>query len=288
MRETKMPTEWTPERRAAFGEKMKARRAAKQPQTNTTKKIVAPVTQPEIIIKTPEIVNVPTLAPAVPQLLTFTPEQLNQLIAGLSSGNTSTAASNAFTSLGQQQTNINGQVIGSIEKFNIDPDYYPNPIEELTTWFDTDTRTRRLAFSENYYVTWEITTKPYDTKYGTSMREPTFNLTLYTILYDDEGNDTGRYRVVQAFFFNEDESSALEIAAALGYKANHENMREVMNKARYERVKRWLITIFFPEHNYDLAQQYTEEAIDGRVVKVVTKSNVVGNATPSISIDEIK
>ena len=283
-----MATEWTPERRAAFGEKMKARRAAKQPQTNTTKETVVPEPIKQPTVEEPKPTPVVEPVSSVPQLLTFTPEQLNQLISSLSAGNTNSAASNAFTSLGQQQTNANGQVIGSIEKFNIDLEYYPNPIEELTNWFDTNSRTRRLAFSENYYLTWEITTKPYDTKYGTSMREPTFSLTLYTILYDDEGNDTGKYRVVQSLFFNEDESSALEIAAALGYKANHENMRDVMTKARYERIKRWLITVFFPEHNYDLAQQYTEEAIGGRVVKVVTKSNVVGGMTPSISLDEIK
>lgn len=273
---------WTPERKAQFAKDMAARRAAKKEQ------------QPAQLKQTPQTKKVePTTNEAqhaTPQLLTFTPEQLQQLVAALSGGNTNTAAPAAFSTLGQQQTNANGQVVGSIIKFPIDADYYPDPTDEVTDFMDKDKRTRRLAFSENYYITWDWDAKPYDTKYGTSMREPTFHATLYANFYDDEGEDTGKFRIVQSLHFNEDESTALELAAEFGYDANAENMREVMNRARVERLKRWLLGVFFPEHNFDLNQFSTEEAIGGQVVRVVTKSNVkgFGNKTPKIEIEELQ
>lgn len=223
------------------------------------------------------------------QLLTFTPEQLQQLVAALTNGTSDKAAAPSF-SLNGQQTNSQGQVVGSIIKFPIDDGYYPDPTDELTKFMNVSKRTRRFGFSDNYYLTWDWDSKPYDTKYGTSMREPTFHVTLYANQYDETGEETGNFIVIQTFHFNEDESTALTIAAEMGYDATHDNMRQVMNDARFERVKRWLLGVFFPENNFGLNESSFEEAIGGSVVKVVTKSNVqgFGNKTPKIDIDELQ
>lgn len=274
---------WTPERKAQFAKDMAARRAAKKEQTQQTQ---TPQTKVEEQIKTDPQIQQDV---AAPQLLTFTPEQLKQLVDALSGGTRDSAPAQAFQPTGQQ-VNSQGQVIGSIEKFPIDPDYYPDPIEDILKWLDANPRTRRFAFRDNYYLTWEMTSVPYDTKFGTSVREPTFHLTLYSPLYDEDGEDTGRFRVIQSLHFNEDESTALGIAAEMGFQANAGNMREVMNQARIERIKRWLLSVFFPERNFDLNTFYDEEAIDGQVVRVITKSNVkgFGNKTPKIEFEELQ
>ncbi len=277
---------WTPERKAQFAKDMAERRAKKQvekeaspTQTPETKTVEVEAPQKQEIIQ-------PT-SPAESPALSFTPEQLQQIIAALTGGTTDHAPA---MSLSGQLTNTRGEVVGSIEKYNIDPDYYPNPIDEVTTWLDTNEKTKRFSFSNNYYLTWEITTVPYDTKFGTSVREPTFHLTLYSPLYDENGDDTGRFRVVQSLHFNEDESTAFEIAARLGFTPTHDNMREIMDKARVERIKRWLKSIFFPENNFGLNTSFNEEAIDGQVVKVITKSNVkgFGNKIPKIDFEELQ
>jgi hypothetical protein len=277
-----MPRKWTDEQKAEFAKKMAERRAAAKQQTQTPQQ-----TQVEDTIKAdPQIQNdVPA-----PQLLTFTPEQLQTLVAALTGGQADKAVPQAFSTLGQHQTNANGQVIGSIEKFPIAAGYYPDPVEEITTWFDTNPRTRRFAFSSNFYLTFDWDAKPYETKFGTHMQEPTFHLTLYSNLYDDEGGETDKFHIVQSFHFNEDEATALEIANEMGMQATHENMREVMNQARLERIKRWILNVFMPEKNFDLNTFYSEEAIGGQVVKVITKSNVkgFGNKTPKIDLEELQ
>lgn len=269
-----MGKKWTPEQRKVASERAKQRyqeslaHSDEQPkQTESTQ--VAQSDQ-------------------APQLLTFTPEQLQQLVNALSAGRTDQAQAPAFG--GGNQTNIHGQVVGTIVKHPIDEGYYPDPVDELTEFMVSNKRTRRFGFRENYYMTWNWDAKPYETKFGTNVQEPTFHVTLYANQYDESGEETGKYIVIQSFHFNEDESTALSIAHELGFDANHENMRHVLDQARTERVRRWLLSIFFPENNFGLNEQSTEEAIGGSVVKVVTKSNVqgFGNKTPKIDFDELQ
>lgn len=277
-----MGKKWTTEQKKAASEKakLKYQETLNKPNVETVPMTdVTPTSQPA----------------AAPQLITLTKEQFDQLIGGLTNGNSDKApapnlSTNNEMSLGQQRTNAQGQVVGSFIKFPIEEGYYPNPIEEITEFMDKSKKTKRFGFSDNYYLTWDWDSKPYDTKYGTSMREPTFHATLYANQYDEEGNETDKYIVIQTLHFNEDESTALTIAAEMGYEANHDNMRQVMNDARLERVKRWLLGVFFPENNFGLNETSFEEAIGGSVVRVVTKSNVqgFGNKTPKIDFDELQ
>jgi uncharacterized protein (DUF736 family) len=286
-----MPGKWTPERRAQFAADMAARRAKAQQQKQTPqdKQVDEPIHAAPDVQPAADTPPEPSKADS-PQLLTFTPEQLQTLVAALTGGKADQAVPQAFSSLGQHQTNAQGQVIGTIEKFPISAGYYPDPVEEVTRYFDDTPKYRRLAFSENYYLTWEWDAKPYETKFGTHIQEPTFHLTLYANLFDEDGDETDKFHIVQTFHFNEDETTALEVATELGFDANHDNMRAVMDLARVERIKRWLLNVFTPEKNYDLNQFYSEEAIGGQVVKVITKSNVkgFGNKTPKIDIEELQ
>lgn len=290
---------WTPERRAKFGADMAARKAAKanqQKQTPQTKTVEEP-TNVEIdntpaedlhrgYVETPIPPTAPQpAAPAIPGNLSFTPEQFEQLMAALAGGNTDRAPAPSLTGM---QTNAQGQVVGIIEKYDSDVSHYPNPVDEITNWMNTDKRTRRFAFSDNYYLSWDVTTDPYPTKYGTNVQEPTFHLTLFANMYDDDGDDTDEFRVVQSFHFNEDEGTAFDIALSFDMRPTAENMKEVLDLARAERIRRWLLNIFFTEHNFDLNSFYSEQAIGGQVVKVITRSAVKGKKLPKADEDDLR
>jgi len=225
----------------------------------------------------------------VTQLITLTPEQLNELVNRLSGSNQTDKATPPSFSQGLQ-TNSQGQLVGTTTKYNIDPDYYPNPIERLTEFFDNDARTRRLAFSENYFVTWDIDAKPYETKTGVSTQEPTFHTTLYMNMYDEEGDETEKAIVVQTLHFNEDDQLAFAWAAENGMTPTVEAMRQIMDEVRFERVKQWCLDIFFPPRNFEPTTDFVEQAIGGSVVKVITKSNVkgFGNSAPKITEEELQ
>lgn len=233
----------------------------------------------------------PAIDSATPQLITLTTDQFNSLIDRLNTGNVQDKApSPALTAGGGLQTNALGQVVGTFKKYNIDPEFYPNPVEMLLEFCDRDTRMRRQNVRDNYFIEWSITSKPYETRDHINVQEPTFHLTLYANEYDDQGGDTGRFIVVQTLHMNEDEGVAMLFASEQGIDTNSLDIQELMNQTRYERSRRWLVDIFYPPRNFDLTTDAREEAIGGSVVKVITKSNVkgFGNPTPKIAEEELQ
>lgn len=276
----KAPTAKQLAARKAASERMKAFHAGKSQNQN-------PQTQ-SIPAASPEPQNTPI---AAPQLFTFTQEQLQELVTRLSGGQTTDKAqAPAFQGQGGLQTNSRGQIVGHEVKYNIDPNYYPNPIEQLLDEFDQDVRMRRHNIRENYYISWDIDSKPYDTKYGISVQEPFFHSTLYMNMFDEQGDDTGNFIVVQTLHFNEDDGIAFEFAAEQGWEVNEDTMKQIMDATRYERMKQWLTGIFYPPRNFQPTNDASEQAIGGQVVKVVTKSNVkgFGNKAPKIEDEELQ
>lgn len=272
--------QWTDEERKAFGDKMKAARQNKNPQTNTPTQNVSPQIPAESAVTAPT------------QLITLTQDQFDSLISRLNSGNIQDKAPSPALSpaVGSLQTNALGQVVGTFKKYNIDPDFYPDPVEKLLDFCDSDNRMRRHNVRDNYFIEWSITSKPYETKDHINIQEPTFHLTLYANEYDDQGEDTGRFIVIQTLHMNEDEGIALLFAAEEGYEADSFDLAALMDLTRYERARRWLVDIFYPPRTFDLNTDAREEAIGGSVVKVITKSNVkgFGNKTPTISDEELE
>lgn len=222
-------------------------------------------------------------------LITLTQEQFATLISRLSSGQVNDMSPSPSFAPGGLQTNPFGQVIGTVTKFNVDPDYYPNPVEDLLADFDQDPRMRRFNLRENYFITFDITAKPYETKDHMSVQEPTFHLTLYLNEFDDQGEPTGRAIVIQTLHMNEDEQLARQFAAEEAIEVTDAGLKELMDRTRYARIRSWLIGIFFQPRNFTATEDSREEAIGGSVVKVVTKSNVkgFGNPTPKIEDEEL-
>jgi len=227
---------------------------------------------------------------ATPSNIVLTPEQFTELISRLGAGSSTDKASAPSMTPGVGlQTNPFGQVVGTVTKFNIQPDYYPNPVEDLLADFDDDVRMRRHNLRENYFITFDMTAKPYQTKDNLSVQEPTFHLTLYANEFDDDGEATSRAYVIQTLHMNEDEELARIYASEQGVEVNDEGLRKLMDDTRYWRIRDWLVAIFYPPRNFEMNTQESEEAIGGSVVKVVTKSNVkgFGNKAPKIKDEEL-
>ncbi len=225
-------------------------------------------------------------APTQNNQLVLTQEQFDQLISKLNQGSTmDKAPAPSMTPGVGLQVNPFGAVVGTVTKYNIDPEYYPNPVEALLD----EPRLKRFSMRDNYFITWDITAKPYQTKDNVSIAEPTFHLTLYANEFDETGDMTERAIVIQTLHMNEDEELAMIFASENGVEVSTEGLRELMTATRYERSKRWLEDIFFPPRNFEMSQDAHEEAIGGSVVKVVTKSNVkgFGNKTPVIKDEEL-
>src|ERR1035437_2719611 len=175
-----MSRKMTEEQKMAWAAKMKAAREAKQTQTKTTN----------------------TNDTTKENTITLTQKQFDTLIRRLDAGNvTDRAQAPSMTpGIGMSsplQVNPFGQVIGTVTKFNVDPNFYPDPIEELYVYCDTNPRMKRHNVRDNYFITFDITAKPYQTKDHQSIQEPTFHLTLYGNEFNDEGEPTGRAMVIQ-------------------------------------------------------------------------------------------
>lgn len=256
--------------RKKFAEAAKARAADRQ---NQKEELTATLDTPAVA----------TAAPA--QLITLTPDQLQELFNRMAGSQSVDRAPAPSLQVNGLQTNRSGQIVGIEKKYNTDANYYPNPTEKL---YD-EPRLRRFSMRDNYYISWDITSKPYENKYGISIQEPFFHATLYQHMFDDDGAEREDFMVVQTLHFNEDEQVAFDFAAENDIDPSEDNMRELMDIARYERCKRWIFDIFFPPRNFEMNTDAREEAIGGSVVKVVTKSNVkgFGNPAPRIKDEEL-
>lgn len=251
-----------------------------QPQTKTEE-------QPA-----PETQNIPAPTPdsSIAGNIILTQEQFDTLVKRLGGRSTQvdhqpspSLSPNPGSGL---QVNPFGAVVGTVTKFNINPEYYPDPRERL---YD-EPRLSRFSMRENYFITWDISAKPYQTKDNMSIQEPTFHVTLYQNLFDDQGKETGSAIVIQTLHMNEDEELCRMFAAENGFEVTDESLKQLMDDTRYARISNWLLSIFFPPRNFEMSVDSHEEAIGGSVVKVVTKSNVkgFGNPTPKIDDEELQ
>jgi len=220
--------------------------------------------------------------------VTLTQEQFDALIKRLD-GRSVTDMAPAVSFATGLRTNSLGQVVGTVTKYSIDPEDYPSPIEDLLDDFERDPKMRRFNLRDNYYISWDMTAKPYQTKDGLSVQEPTFHVTIHENEYDEEGNETGRFIIRKTLHFNEDEELINIFASENGIEITPETLKDLYKKVRYQRVRDWMVNeYFFPPRIYSQNDDATELAVDGHVVKVVTKSNVKGwDKTPVIKDEEL-
>lgn len=169
-----------------------------------------------------------------------------------------------------------GKVLGEVEKYNINPDRYPDPTIRLRK----EPRLAPLAFDYNYELDYQVAVSNYETKAGVNMKEPKFLVSLNRIVLDDSGNQTNKRYVARRMVFHEDPQAAIVIARENGidlddYKDmdnTDTNQQVFLNEMRYLRVRDWLFDIFWPRP-VSLPSKMQEEVIGGQLVQVFTKSS---------------
>lgn len=227
---------WTDEERAAFGAKMKAAKADK-----TAKAAVKPSDE------------------NIKSELSY--EDLQKQIEELKS-----MISRPQFNQGVQVAG--GRVIGTEEKYLVDPDYYPDPRARLAK----ESRLARLAFDLNYDLTWNVMTTNYETKDGINTKEPRFQLELRHIIRDEDGEPTtGRY-ILRTASFHEDPQAAITVARDNGVNIDAMGQREFLDEMRYLRIRDWLLDAFYPPKT-DAAPSTREEVFNNQLVKFVEISS---------------
>lgn len=245
--------DWTEEEKKAFGEKMKAARAAKQTAERLEKK--SPTDSSEDVEK-----------------LLARMQELQQEI-------------NAIKSQGSQVQTQQPRVgatglTGTFEKYSTRRDYYPDPTERLAD----EAKLQSQAFKHNFELKWDISTTSYKTIDGINTAEPRFTLTLIRKMLDDDGEDTNQRFDVCNLVFHEDPDAALIIARDNGIDVEQFGEKEFLDEMRYLRMRDWLFECFFPA-KVSPQQKKKQTVIGNRLVEVY---EVNGENTQSIPFGTLK
>lgn len=162
-------------------------------------------------------------------------------------------------------TGVNGagKLTGTIEKYAMDPARYPDPSERLAN----EARLKRFGFKENYALRYEISSSEYTTIDNIRMREPKFILDLVRIVFDEEtGIPTdGRY-VEYRMIMHEDPDSALWVARENGLNVDDYDETTFLNEMRYLQMRDWLLECFYKPKSTSVTNK-REMVINGKLVE---------------------
>jgi hypothetical protein len=161
-----------------------------------------------------------------------------------------------------------GQTVGVITKFPIEATFYPDPREELYDIPEIQFRAPR----QNVKFVWNVSGQVYETKFGTNVQEPFFKLDVYRLDRDEEGTVKPESFRIARLIFNEDETEALKIAQEMGLNLNMADMREIMNVARFERIKRFILPLFLG-HKIPSLQNNSTEQVDPQTGRAMQMTN---------------
>lgn len=235
----------TPEERKAFGEKMrKAREAKKQQEEINHPGPLQETERPETDLE--------QMRRQMDEIM-----ETNALLKAALLQKQDVAQSST------PQVNQSGKLIGLFEKYVLDKDVYPSPVERLAA----EPRLKPLAFDYNYHLEYDYTTRQYSTKQGIETIEPEFTVTLWRNVLDEDGKVTKRYRA-RRMVFHEDPQAAMTIARENNVQVDAEDERTFLNEMRYLRVRDWLFDIFWPRPKQE-SEAIREEVIGNQLVQVI-------------------
>lgn len=227
----------TPEERKAWGEKMKAARAAKK-EAEPTPSTSIPQQTPDDLLR-----QIKELAQEVAELRSQRAEK------------------------GSPTLSNTGSLVGRFEKYILDPARYPDPTERLAH----ETRLQRFAFNDNYELKYFIKTTNYTSIDGVHTSEPRFELELYGIMFDDDGEPTNKRYVIKKMIMHEDPEEAMWVARQneLGHLIDEMGEADFLNEMRYLRARDWLLNVFYPSKEIvDDKRNRSELVIDNKLVEV--------------------
>lgn len=168
-------------------------------------------------------------------------------------------------------TSPDGRTLGIVEKHSIEVSDYPNPTEKL---YD-EPALKRFALRDNYLLKFEIKGITYETKWGATIREPVFTVTLFRKQFDAEGKLANKLIKVQKQVLTEDEFFAKQVASQMGLDLSEMTLKELMDRMRYERIKRWLLSLFIPSQNAKPVRKEHQTVIDGKPVTMVETEDIL-------------
>lgn len=178
------------------------------------------------------------------------------------------------------QQNNQGGIVGTFEKFTVDPANYPDPSDRLSK----EPRLVPFAFGHNFELDYQVHVSQYDTKDGRNVKEPRFMIELRRVVLDDDGTRTNERYIVRKLTFHEDPQAAIQVARENGVNVDDFNEKDFLNEMRYYRVRDWLLDIFYPP-KAQKSQAKREVVIDNQVVEMIT---VNSEDSASIPFDQLK
>lgn len=180
-----------------------------------------------------------------------------------------------------QQPQVTAQgMIGTLTKYSLDPNKYPDPITRLAN----EARLKRFAFEDNYELKFDMTTVAYETRNGVNTEEPKFELQLIGKVFDEAGEPTNKRYIMRKLIFFEDPQAALTIARDNNLEIDQSDEDNFLNEMRYLRMRDWLMDLFYPKPANPEGRK-REEVIGNTLVEVYE----ISSETPkSIPFDQIK
>lgn len=282
-----MAKEWTEEERKAFGDKMRAARAAKKSVEEKIEEDLTITDGDEVTVSDEVSTEAPVNYPVATGESHITPEPTTEemlkraieaigMLAELQKGNTGGHGNGAAVS-------NSGTLVGTVTKYSVDPARYPDPCERLSE----EPKLQRFAFKDNYELQFTMTTSEYTTVDNIRMREPKFILKLIGVVYDPEtGEKTNQRYLVTQQILHEDPESALIIARQNGVDVDSFEETQFLNEMRYLMMRDWLFEVFYPKKQ-DKREEIVEIVVGGKIVPSWTAASVNSSKVDFDQIDQM-
>ena len=163
---------------------------------------------------------------------------------------------------------------GITYRYDIEKSHYPDPTARLLA----EPKLARFAMSENFRFRWSVDGEQFE-KHGMTFAEPRFTLELFRMLFDDEGEPTGRMALIARQMQHEDDFVVRMAAAELGlldqYPDTEEGFRMLRDEVRYWRIQQWLFSIFTPAKITSFRRAPKTENIAGKIVEVYDTEDLI-------------
>lgn len=181
------------------------------------------------------------------------------------------------------QFNAQGGIVGTFEKYIIDPARYPDPRERLSQ----ESRLATFAFPLNWELNWDVSVSEYPTIDGRRVKEPKFTIELIQIWRDEDGNPTDKRVKWKRMVMHEDPEAALAIAREKNLEVDKSNEKAFLDEMRYLRVRDWLFEAFYPPKS-TASTGRKEEVIGNTLVEVYTVNSESSETMPFNSLKKAK
>jgi hypothetical protein len=243
--------EWTDEERQAFAAKMKASRAAKASQpAQVTADTQTTIGNDDDI-----------------QAMKAQIEELKQLVFQSQRPSAPELPGAQITSQG---------LIGTHQKYNTDPNYYPDYSERL----GKEPRLARFAFEENWELEQSVSLSSYTTIDNRRISEPKFTIQLIGKVFDEDGEDSGQRYVRKQMIWHEDPETALAVAKQNGLHVEDYQEKEFLDEMRYIRVRDWLLENWYAPTNTNTKSRTKQQVIGNQIVDVYEVSSTTSASIP--------